>query len=66
MTKDDRMKKAERYSKYDPKAKFKSQDYYDDLVADYEPMKFDRQGLLNKLKESPETKIRNLDINKKI
>lgn len=66
MTKDDRMKKAERYAKYDPKAKFKSQDYYDDLIADYKPMNFDKKGLLNKLKESPETKIRNLDINKKI
>ena len=66
MTKEDRMRKAERYKKYDPNAKLKSRVYYDDLVADYTPMKFDKVGLLNKLKETSETKPRNLDITKKI
>lgn len=58
MNKEDRERKAERYRKYDPNAKMKHPDYYEDLVKDLKPIPFDRQGLLHKLKESPETKPR--------
>lgn len=52
MLKSDRIKKAERYKKYDPSAKFKAKEYYDDLERDYTPRPFDRQKLLSQLKES--------------
>lgn len=58
MLKEDRMRKAERYNKYDPSAKFKGKEYYSDLVADYNPSKFDRNRLLEKLRNSSETKPR--------
>lgn len=66
MLKEDRMRKAQRYAKYDPNAKFKGKEYYDDLIADHTPKEFDRQGLLNKLREIQDTQPRKLDIMKKI
>lgn len=58
MLKEDRLRKAARYDKYDPKAQFKSREYYDDLVADHTPMPFDRIALLNQLQGVPDTQIR--------
>jgi len=58
MLKDDRLRKAERYAKYDAGARFKSKVYYDDLTKDLEPIVFNREGLLKKLRESSETKPR--------
>ncbi len=58
MKKEDRLKKAERYKKYDPKARFKSRVYYDDLVKDLTPRLFNRQALLEKLRNSPECQPR--------
>lgn len=55
----DRQNKVERYAKYDPKARFKGKEYYDDLSRELKPMKFDKQGLLNKLKEASDCKPRN-------
>lgn len=54
----DRMRKAERYQKYDPTRKYKAGTYYDELLADLKPIPFDREGLLRKLKESTETQPR--------
>ena len=62
MKKEDRLQKAERYAKYDPDALCKGQVYYDDLVAELKPMKFDRQGLLDKLNSVPDTQPRNKKI----
>lgn len=58
MTKEDRERKAQRYDKYDPTAKFKSKVYYDDLRKELKMQPFDRQGLLNKMKEARECKPR--------
>lgn len=58
MTKEDRLRKAERYNKYDPNATMKGREYYDDLVRDLKPIEFDRKSLLEKLKNSTETKPR--------
>jgi len=66
MLKEDRMRKAQRYSQYDPNARFKGREYYDDLIADYKPMEFYKQGLLNKLRVIQDTQPRKLDITKKI
>jgi hypothetical protein len=59
MDKEDRIRKHVRYQKYDPQRKFKSGQYYDELIEDLREIPFDRIGLLNKLKESPETQFRN-------
>lgn len=58
MAKEDRLRKYERYQKYDPSKKFKSSNYYDELIMDLPERKFDREGLLRKLKETSETQIR--------
>lgn len=51
MLKKDRLRKADRYDRYDPNAKCMSRAYYDDLVADHDPIPFNRQKLLNQLSE---------------
>lgn len=55
MDKEDRIRKAERYQKYDPNKKFKGGTYYDELLADLPMRKFDGEQLLKQLRESPET-----------
>ena len=58
MDKKDRDRKAERYAKYDPTGKFKSKVYYDDLVKTLTPRVFNRERLLEQLRNSAETKPR--------
>lgn len=58
MKTEDRQRKAERYAKYDPSAIFKGKEYYNDLTRDLEPREFDRQKLLNQLREIPDTQPR--------
>jgi len=58
MSKKDRIAKVERYREFDPNAKFKNREYYDDLEADHEPMVFDKKGLLNKLASIQDTQPR--------
>lgn len=60
MTKEDRMRKAERYKEFDPNAKFKHKEYYEDLIKDLTPIPFNRERLLKRLRESPETKPRKI------
>ena len=60
MLKEDRLRKAERYKKYDPTGKFKSMDYYNELTKELTPKKFDRAKLLEQLKNSSECKPRKL------
>ena len=55
---EDRVRKAQRYDKYDPSSKFKSKLYYDDLRKELKMFKFDSKGLLAKLKESVDCKDR--------
>lgn len=58
MAKEDRLRKVERYKKFDPNAKFKGKEYYDDLARDLRTIPFDRQRLLKQLAESPDTQPR--------
>lgn len=58
MLKEDRDRKAERYEKYDPTAKYKGRVYYDDLRKELKAHVFDRQGLLKKMSEASECKPR--------
>ena len=58
MKKEDRMRRVERYAKYDPTAKYKGRVYYDDLAKELEPKIFDRKKLLAKLAASPECQPR--------
>lgn len=58
MKKEDRLKKVERYLKYDPKRIFKTGPYYDDLQRDLKMRDFDGPGLLRKLNELKECKTR--------
>lgn len=60
MLKEDRLRKAERYQKYDPDKRFKAGDYYNELVADLRMIPFDRQGLLGKLREAKECQPRKM------
>ena len=60
MKAEDRQKKIERYAKYDPRAKFKSRAYYDDLGRELEMRPFDAKGLLGKLRESIDCKPRKM------
>ncbi len=60
MDKEDRIRKAERYKKYDPNKVFKGGTYYDELLADLPMRKFDGEQLLKQLKESPECQKRKL------
>jgi len=58
MKKEDRQRKIERYKKYDPMKRWKAGAYYDDLGRELKMIQLDTQGLLNKLRESPETQPR--------
>lgn len=58
MKKEDRDKKAERYAKYDPRARFKDRVYYEDLKKELKAHPFERQKLLKRLRESKETQPR--------
>lgn len=58
MSKEDRLRKAERYKKYDPNKVFKGGEYYDELLADLPMLKFDGEQLLKKLREAPDTQPR--------
>lgn len=58
MKKEDRMKKVARYQTYDPKKKYKSGQYYDQLNQDLSMIPFDPKQLLLKLAESKETQPR--------
>lgn len=60
MLREDRMRKVERYHRFDPNAQFKSRVYYDDLAKDLTPQTFDRVGLLNKLAVIPDTQPRDI------
>lgn len=60
MDKKDRERKAQRYQKYDPQKKFKGGEYYDELSQNLKAWEFDPQGLLNKLREAPDTQDREL------
>jgi len=58
MKKEDRMKKVERYQKYDPNAKFKGREYYDDLARDLIMRPWNPVKALNQLKESVDCRKR--------
>ena len=51
MLKEDRDRKVARYQKFDPQAKWKSKEYYDDLARELKPIPFDRKQILNRLAE---------------
>lgn len=57
---EDRQRKQERYRKYDPTRRYKAGSYYDELEQELSMRKFDSEGLLRKLAESPETQPRNM------
>lgn len=59
MKKEDRQKKVERYKKYDPQAKFKGREYYDDLENKVNVYPFNREKLLKQLADSIDCKPRN-------
>lgn len=52
MKAEDRARKAERYRLYDPNAKMKSREYYDDLEREVQSFPFNREKLLKQLAES--------------
>lgn len=58
MLKNDRLRKAERYAKFDPEAKFKDKVYYDDLIRELQPKEFNRSRFLQQLRESIDTQPR--------
>lgn len=58
MLPEDRQRKQERYRKYDPNKRFKAGAYYDELGQELPMRVFDGEGLLRKLNESPECKVR--------
>jgi len=63
MKKEDRIKKAERYRKYDPTAKYRSNEYYDGILSDKPKLKdFNEQRFRQKLtyisREPSESKIK--------
>lgn len=60
MDKDDRLRKQARYREFDPNKRYKAGEYYDELGMDLPMREFDAPGLLRKLAESPETKIRTM------
>ena len=60
MLPEDRARKQQRYLKYDPDKKFKAGAYYDELGQELPMREFDPEGLLKKLKESPETQPRKM------
>jgi hypothetical protein len=58
MLKEDRQRKAVRYQKYDPGKLCKAGSYYDELLMDLKPHKFDREATLAKLREAKECQPR--------
>lgn len=58
MKKEDRMRKVERYQKYDPNKKFKQGPYYDELLQDLKMIPFEPEKLLKQLSELPDTQPR--------
>lgn len=58
MKPEDRQRKVERYDKYDPNARMKSREYYEDLRKELTPRVFNRSKLLKQLQELPECKPR--------
>lgn len=58
MDKEDRLRKAERYQKYDPHKKFKAGDYYDELVMDLPTRLFEPEKFLLQLSDARDTKVR--------
>jgi len=58
MNKEDREKKAQRYKQFDPNKKYKGGEYYADLERDVRVFKFDRQKLLQQLKEAKDCQPR--------
>lgn len=51
MRPEDRMRKAERYQKYDPGAIHKGREYYDALVAQWSGSHYDQVEVLNKIQQ---------------
>lgn len=62
MAKEDRMRKVERYRKYDPKAIWKDRVYYDELAQDLKMIPFDRKALLDKLAQSKDCQPRKMPL----
>jgi len=60
MDKADRERKQARYREFDPNKRYKTGDYYDELGQDLPMRPFDAQGLLAKLRETPETQARKM------
>lgn len=60
MKPEDRKAKADRYKKYDPNRVHKGGAYYDDLEKELKAHVFDRQALLIKMREAPDTQPREL------
>lgn len=58
MAKEDRLRRVERYKKYDPNSKHKASIYYEELAKDLKPKEFNRKELLEKLKALPECQKR--------
>ena len=58
MKSEDREMKAQRYDQYDPNAKFKGREYYNDLRRELDPHKFEPQKLLEQLRNSVDCKPR--------
>lgn len=58
MKKEDRQRKVERYQKYDPNAKFKGKDYYDDLSRDLIMRPLNTEKILKQLTESVDCRKR--------
>lgn len=55
MLPEDRIRKQQRYLKYDPTKKFKAGAYYDELGKELPMRDFDPELMLKKLRETPET-----------
>lgn len=58
MKPEDRQRKVERYQTYDPTAKYKSSEYYEDLAKDLPPLLFERSKLLEQLAVLPDCQPR--------
>jgi hypothetical protein len=58
MTKEDRMRKSERYKKYDPNARFIDKRYYNDLDRELKPLPFNRKKLLEQLASEKTCQLR--------
>jgi len=58
MKPEDREKKAQRYDQYDPNAKYKGREYYEDLRRELKAHRFEPQALLEKLRNSVDCRPR--------